>query len=520
MIQPRIGVAGCGYWGKNLVRVMAEIGHLEAVCDADQELAEALAQEHGARPLSWSAMLAEPEIAGVVIAVPARLHRSLAIEAIEAGKHVFVEKPLALTLADADAIVAAAEAADRICMVGHLLHYHPAFRALRELVDGGALGRLRYVYSNRLNLGKVRREEDSLWSFAPHDISMMLALVGEEPSVVSATGHSFLRADIADTTTTSIEFPSGAAGHIFVSWLHPFKEQRLIVVGDRAMAVFDDTQGWDEKLAIYPHDIEWKLGQAVPTKAAASYHPVEPAEPLRLECEHFVGAVAGRHAVLTDGHEARRVLRVLARASDSMSAARGSTPHPEHRAPGVHETAVIDQDVAIGSGTKIWHFSHVLPNSAIGRDCTLGQNVVVGPNVSMGDRCKVQNNVSVYEGVTLEDEVFCGPSCVFTNVVNPRSAVERKDEFRPTLVRRGATIGANATILCGTTLGRYSFVAAGATVTADVPDHALVAGTPARQIGWMSRRGHRLGPDLICPESGDVYEMTESGVLRMKEGTP
>jgi UDP-2-acetamido-3-amino-2,3-dideoxy-glucuronate N-acetyltransferase len=171
----------------------------------------------------------------------------------------------------------------------------------------------------------------------------------------------------------------------------------------------------------------------------------------------------------------------------------------------IHESAYVDEPTRIGAGTKIWHFSHVLPNCTIGENCTLGQNVVVGPDVRIGNGCKIQNNVSVYKGVELEDDVFCGPSCVFTNVNNPRSEIVRKDEFRGTLVKRGATIGANATIVSGHSLGRYCFIAAGAVVTSEVPDYALMAGVPAKRIGWMSRAGGRLGPDLVCPFDGARY---------------
>lgn len=179
----------------------------------------------------------------------------------------------------------------------------------------------------------------------------------------------------------------------------------------------------------------------------------------------------------------------------------------------VHESAYVDQPCQIGGGTKIWHFSHVLRDTHIGRNCVLGQNVVVGPSVTVGDQCKIQNNVSIYKGVTLEDGVFCGPSCVFTNVNNPRSEIERKDEFRQTLVKRGATIGANATIVCGATLGRYCFIAAGAVVVGDVLPFALMAGVPAKRIGWMSKAGGRLGDDFVCPIDGTRYRLSESGAL-------
>jgi len=182
---------------------------------------------------------------------------------------------------------------------------------------------------------------------------------------------------------------------------------------------------------------------------------------------------------------------------------------PDSRFPGalVHESAYVDDNVTIGSGTKIWHFVHILPGSMVGRDVILGQNAMVGPNVSIGDGCKVQNNVSIYEGVTLEAGVFCGPSCVFTNVFNPRAMISRKSEIRATLVKKGATIGANATIVCGITVGQYAFIGAGAIVTRDVPDHALIVGVPARRIGWVSRAGEKLGHDLVCPRTSERYRM-------------
>ncbi|WP_417789512.1 acyltransferase [Terasakiella pusilla] len=182
----------------------------------------------------------------------------------------------------------------------------------------------------------------------------------------------------------------------------------------------------------------------------------------------------------------------------------------------IHESAYVDEPVEIGAGTKIWHFSHILGNVKIGENCGLGQNVVVGPDVSIGNNCKIQNNVSLYKGVILADGVFCGPSCVFTNVNNPRAEIERKSEFKTTLVKKGVTIGANATIVCGHTLGEYCFIAAGAVVTQDVQPYALMGGVPAKRIGWMSEAGGRLGSDLICPIDGVAYELVEDDKLRKK----
>lgn len=179
----------------------------------------------------------------------------------------------------------------------------------------------------------------------------------------------------------------------------------------------------------------------------------------------------------------------------------------------IHASSYVDDPVEIGEGTTIWHFCHVLSGVRVGRNCSIGQNVMIGPNVTVGSGCKIQNNVSLYEGVTLEDDVFCGPSCVFTNVLNPRAFVSRKAEFKPTLVRRGATIGANATIVCGCSIGAHAFIAAGAVITADVADFALMAGVPARRIGWMSRAGERLGAKLVCPRDGSRYRETVDGKL-------
>lgn len=188
-----------------------------------------------------------------------------------------------------------------------------------------------------------------------------------------------------------------------------------------------------------------------------------------------------------------------------------------HESAFVHESAYVDEPSSVGANTKIWHFSHVLANTHIGESCVLGQNVVVGPDVRIGNNCKIQNNVSLYKGVDLADGVFCGPSCVFTNVLTPRAEVERKDEFAKTPVGRGATIGANATIVCGHSIGAYAMVAAGAVVTKNVPDHALVAGIPARRIGWVSRSGDRLDDRLICPRTNEVYELNSDGGLSLKE---
>jgi UDP-2-acetamido-3-amino-2,3-dideoxy-glucuronate N-acetyltransferase len=389
-------------------------------------------------------------------------------------------------------------------------------------VDGGSLGKIQYIYSNRLNLGKFRTEENILWSFAPHDISVMLHLLGEEPIAAEAEGQSYLTPGVVDVTLSRLRFKSGVSGHIFVSWLHPVKEQRLIVVGSEKMAVFDDTA--EKKLLLYPHRVDWPNRTPKAVKAEPIPVELEKAEPLKEECRHFLDCVMNRATPVSDGQEGLRVLRVLDLCQKSLEGSGSKspafpavpevTPKPEYFA---HESAYVDQPCSIGRGTKIWHFAHVLKGATIGENCVIGQNVVIASTAKIGNGVKIQNNISVYDGVVLEDGVFCGPSMVFTNVINPRSEIVRKSEYKPTLVRRGATLGANCTVVCGHTIGQYAFVAAGAVVTRDVPAFALVAGVPARRIGWICRcAAERLDFDASgaaqCPACGAAYRLEEEEV--------
>jgi UDP-2-acetamido-3-amino-2,3-dideoxy-glucuronate N-acetyltransferase len=254
--------------------------------------------------------LEDRAVAAVAIAAPAAQHAALARQALAAGKDVFVEKPLALTVREAEELVALAEAKKRVLMVGHLLEYHPAIRKLAALVAGGELGELHYIYSSRVNLGKVRREENILWSFAPHDISVILLLLGALPESVWTTGESYLQRAVPDVTMTCLAFPGRVRAHIFVSWLHPFKEQKLIVIGSRKMAVFDDVAR-EGKLKLFDKGIEWQDGEPVVRQTAESTLFFPEIEPLREELGHFVECVRMRRTPRTDGRNGLRVLRVL-----------------------------------------------------------------------------------------------------------------------------------------------------------------------------------------------------------------
>ena len=517
-----VAVIGGGYWGKNLIRNFASLGALKAVCDTDVGVRKQYEEKYGARGVgSVEELLKIGDLDAWIVATPAATHYEIARTALEHGKSVFVEKPLAMKVEEAETLIRLAREHGVVLMVGHLLQYHPAVVKLKELIDDGELGRIRYVYSNRLNMGKIRTEENILWSFAPHDISVMISLLEELPESVAASGGTYLQPDVADVTLTAFEFPGGVKGHIFVSWLHPYKEQKLVVVGDRKMAVFDDMS--DEKLKLYPHSILWRHQIPEARKAEPVKVPISSEEPLRLECQSFLDCVEKGITPKTDGEEGLRVLRILEACQQSLdrggekisfSEPAASKPEPDYF---VHPTALVDEGVSIGSGTRIWHFSHILSGSRLGRNCRIGQNVVIGPNVTIGGNVKIQNNVSVYDGVTLEDDVFCGPSMVFTNVINPRSEIPRMHERKETLVRRGATLGANCTIVCGHTIGRYAFIGAGAVVTKDVPDHALILGNPGKVSGWMCRCGIRLRERESglweCPECGKVYEKDGAGLI-------
>ncbi len=523
MYDKNIAVIGTGYWGKNLVRNFHNLNALHTICDTNPDAVKNFLEQYkGIKGVTaFSDILNDPDIKGIAISTPAVTHATLAREAILAGKDVYVEKPLCLSEDEGAELTDLAKQNGRILMVGHLLWYHPVVLKLKELVDKGELGRIRYIYSNRLNLGKLRREENVLWSFAPHDISVILGLTGEMPESVRAQGGNYLHQKIADTTVTLLNFASGIRAHIFVSWLHPFKEQKLVVVGEKQMAVFDDTAPWDEKLILYPHTIDWMENIPVAHRAEGQQVAVEQDEPLRAECAHFLECMKSRRLPRTDGEEGLRVLRILNASQASLEQEQKviiSQQTSSKQPWSAHETAIVDDGVEIGKNTRIWHFSHIIKDSKIGKNCNIGQNVVVGPNVTIGNGCKIQNNVSVYEGVTLEDYVFCGPSMVFTNVYNPRCEIPRKSEYRKTLVRKGATIGANATIVGGITIGQYAFVGAGSVVNREVKDFALVVGNPARQIGWMSRYGEQMPLPLEgdgeyeCPHTGDIYKLENGKV--------
>ena len=317
-----LALIGAGYWGKNLARNFNELGALHTVCDTDAETAERFASEYkGVKGVSDPADLwSDPEITRIAVAAPAIFHYPIAKAALEAGKDVFVEKPLCLDLEEAKELVKLAREKNRVLMVGHLLQYHPCVEKIQSLLAQGELGKLHYVSSTRLNLGKIRKEENALWSFAPHDMSVILSLAGGIlPEAAQCVGGDYLTPGVVDTTMTTMKFPGDARAHIYVSWLNPFKEQKLTVVGSDGMLVFDDTKPWDEKLTLFQQYLTWTDGQTpMPNKSPGESVEVAEAEPLKRECAHFLDCCDKRLEARTDGVEGLRVLTLLNAAQRSL----------------------------------------------------------------------------------------------------------------------------------------------------------------------------------------------------------
>ena len=315
-----LGLIGIGYWGKNLARNLNDLGVLKSICDLNLENINFSKKKYShIEHYNEIDQLLDSNIDGVVIATPAVTHGSLVTKALNKGKHVFVEKPLCLDVKEGQTLIRLAKKNNLKLMVGHLLLYHPAFIALKAVVSRGSIGKIRYLYSNRLSLGKLRKEENALWSFAPHDISMILSILNMDPITVEASGGSFMNRGIVDTSMTFMHFPDGIKAHVFVSWLHPYKDQRLIVVGDKGMITFNDVEKNENKLILYQHDVEWKGDIPVIEKAEGKSIKFDVnIEPLRFECESFLNWIKLDIKPPSDGEEGLRVLKVLDRAESEL----------------------------------------------------------------------------------------------------------------------------------------------------------------------------------------------------------
>ena len=319
----RVACIGCGHWGKRVARNLSSLNALHAVADLAPDTVSQISSQYSIPAATFESILSDPDCDAVAIASPASLHADHVRRALTAGKHVFVEKPLALQLFEGHQLVKLARERGRVLMVGHLLRYHPIVVALIEQAQAGRLGDIKHIYSRRFGLGKIRTEEDVIWSFAPHDISIILALMGETPTYVSGEATSILTAGIADIANIHLGFPSGVTARISVSWLNPTKEQRTVVIGSEAHAVFDDTLPWEQKLQIYDHRIDLNTHSPSVSMAEPVSPSIEWREPLREELAHFLSCVATGRQPLTDGAEALGVLSVLEETSKSVRAKNG-----------------------------------------------------------------------------------------------------------------------------------------------------------------------------------------------------
>jgi len=517
-----IALLGVGRWGQKLLHLLYEEGVLHTVWTRDPAQHADLQKKYP--EVRWTANLQQvwetPEVRAVVIATPAPTHPTLIEAALQAGKAVFCEKPVAFSAAQLQQLITLATERHLLFMGGHILRYHPAIEKIQALLREGQLGRLLYLTSERANPGRFPLTEDALWGLAIHDLTVVLDLLGTQPEKTHIHGQATLIPNLAETVWVHLTFPQGIQAHLFASWLTPERRRRLTLVGTEGMVVFSE-EGPTPTLHLYPHRLEWRDGQT-PQLSLREAIPLSlpPTEPLRAEIADFLRCLHTGERPRTDAASLLSITQLAEKLHRQL--------FPEAEAPRpyfVHPTALIDEEVEIGEGTRIWHFSHILRGSRIGKNCVLGQNVVVGPFVRVGNHCKIQNNVSLYYGVELEDGVLCGPSCVFTNDKYPRAFIERRNEFLTTRVRQGATIGANATIMCGVTIGRFAMVGAGAVVTQDVPDHALVLGNPARQVGWVCECGETLTekePDSLyyCERCDTWYQRTLKGLEKQMTPSP
>ncbi len=317
MSAVQVGVLGLGYWGPNLARNFDRLAEtdLRWICDASEEQRERWAPQFPSTRVSadLAELLADDELDAVVIAAPVPFHADLAVQVLEAGKHCFVEKPLAQSVADAERVVEAAEAAGKVLMVGHLLEYHPGLRKLKEVADSGQLGDIRYIYGNRLNLGKLRPDENALWSLGAHDVSVLLALADQEPDELHAFGESYMNRPVEDVVFCYLRFPSGLMAHLHLSWLDPHKERRLTIVGEDKMATFDDMAN-EQKLVIYDKGFDQdysSYGEYIARSGDVWSPRVSNEEPLRIECRHFAECIRDGRTPVSDGHSGLRVVKVL-----------------------------------------------------------------------------------------------------------------------------------------------------------------------------------------------------------------
>lgn len=493
----KIAVLGAGQWGMNLVKNFYQLGVLDAVADPSEIIVERLRNTYPkVNIFSNFHDLLHIDIDAVAIATPAETHYAVAKLFLENGKDVLIEKPMTLKSKDAEELVEIANENKRILMVGHLLMYQPAIEFIKEYLKNGSLGEIYSLHQTRVKLGRVRKAENVLWSFGPHDLAVMLYLIENKVQHIQCNALANIQDNIEDDVYIHLTFANKIKAHLHTSWLWPETERKLVVVGSEGMLVYNEIL---QTVTLHKKTINADLSNN--DQGEVNIFKGE-GQPLKIECGHFIDCIEQRMSPKSSGESGLEIIKILEEADRKLNKDIGGCF--------IHPTATVDQGASIGEGTKVWHYSHISGGSKIGKSCNLGQNVFVAKNAEIGNNVKIQNNVSVYEGVILEDYVFCGPSMVFTNVKTPRCEYPRNTsgDYLVTRVKKSASIGANATIVCGTTLGEYCLIGAGAVVTKDVPPNALMLGNPARISGWTCECGEVItfnGDQAICKNCNKEY---------------
>ena len=493
MTKKILGLIGCGYWGKNLIREFNSIDVLHTICDNNPDVLKGYNEKYPDvnTTNNWDDVLNNPDITCVCVSLPVELHYEFTKKSLLAGKDVFVEKPITFHLHEAEELIKIAETNNKILMVGHILHYHPAVVKIKQMLEEDKIGKIKTIVANRFNLGIIRKYENVLWSFAPHDISLILNFIGATPNTVFCSGMDYINKGVHDITNSVLYFDNTYV-NLNVNWLNPYKEQKMSIIGEKGMLLFDDVS--KDKLTFYPEYVEYSSDiNCVPTPIKNNGENIEldlSKSPLLCECEHFISCCKTRSRPVTDGKDGFNVLKVLYKLQESLDLQK-LLSFKDKINYFKHDTAIIDSGAKIGSGTNIWHNSHICSGAIIGKNCNIGQNVFIASGAIIGDNCKVQNNVSIYKGVIAKDNVFFGPSCVLTNDINPRCSYPKNGEYIKTYIETGATLGANCTIVCGSKIGKHSLVGAGAVICKDVEDYSIVVGNPGRNIGNIDEYGNR-----------------------------